>query len=531
MITRLFIQNLILLEKAEIHFGEGLHIITGETGAGKSALLTAIRLLLGAKSDEQLIRQDALSAIVEAELTISGSLDWLQEEGIDPPTTSTICVRREIHRSGKNRCFFEESQVSLSILKKIVSQMIELVDQGSSATLCMPGTQRKWLDAFGRFSEKIFAFSQNFKKERTLKESLQGWIEEKQKADSEQKIAEEDLRMIENAALQENEEEKLTEEHNLLTNSQELLQTAASSVNLLSESQEPLIFILKKAAHSIDQLVRFDQRLIEPASMLKRSALELEDAVFFLRSYINELDANPQRLSIIEERLALIEKLKKRFGHFSKLSLLKETLIEKLEHLSQLDAKISAARGELEEIRENNRRDALEISTLRKIAALELARAVTQELQSLNLPHARFDIQVETKVLEAHGADEICFLFSANPGYPPLPLQDCASGGELSRVFLAIKTHLAEKDQNTCLIFDEIDSNVGGQTAAILGEKLQALSLKRQVICVTHFVQVASCGAHHFLVSKKDALTTIKRLSDVEREEEFNRMLGKKSLV
>ena len=305
------------------------------------------------------------------------------------------------------------------------------------------------------------------------------------------------------------------------------MQAASASVNLLSDGQEPLIFLLKKAAHSIDQLARFDQRLIEPASMIKRSALELEDAVFFLRSYIDELDANPQRLSIIEERLALIEKLKKRFGQFAAISQVKETLTQKLDHLSQLDAKISAAQRELDEISGQNQREAAQISTLRKAAARKLESDVTKELQSLNLPHAHFAIQVETKPLGTHGIDEICFLFSANPGYPPLPLQDCASGGELSRVFLAIKTHLAEKDQNTCLIFDEIDSNVGGQTAAILGEKLQKLSEKRQVICVTHFVQVASCGAHHFLVSKKDALTTIKKLTDEERKEEFDRMLGK----
>ncbi len=528
MIERLFIQNLILLEKAEIHFGEGLHIITGETGAGKSALLAAIRLLLGAKSDVQLIRQDALSAVVEADLTIAGSLDWLQEEGVELPASSSISVRREIHRSGKNRCFFEEQQVNLSVLKKIVSQMIELVDQGSSASLSMPDTQRKWLDAFGRCSQRVLDFSQNFKKEKHLEESLQLWMQELFKADNQQKILEEDLRMIELVNLEENEEEKLAQEHNILTNAQELLLAATESVDLLSDSGEPLIFLLKKSAHSLDQLVRFDARLVEPASMIKRAALELEDAVFFLRSYMDGLDANPQRLSAIEERLSLIEKLKKRFGHFSKISHAKETLKEKLDHLSQLDAKISTARRELEEVRGENQRGAVQISALRKEAASLLAKAVTSELQSLNLPHANFAVQVEAKPIGAHGADEICFLFSANPGYPPLPLQDCASGGELSRVFLAIKTHLAEKDQNTCLIFDEIDSNVGGQTAAILGEKLQALSQKRQVICVTHFVQVARFAAHHFLVSKKDALTSIKKLSPAEQEEEFNRMLGKK---
>ena len=256
--------------------------------------------------------------------------------------------------------------------------------------------------------------------------------------------------------------------------------------------------------------------------------LELEDAVFFLRSYMGELDTDPEKLLVIEERLVLIEKLKKRFGQIGELGDLKQTLMQKLDHLSQLDSSIFTAQKELERLRAHNLKEADEISQERKWAALHFSLLISRELHSLNLPNARFEVQLLAQPLGPHGTDDITFLFSANPGYSPQPLQDCASGGELSRVFLAIKTHLAEKDQSTSLIFDEIDSNVGGQTAAILGEKFQALAKKRQVICVTHFVRVARCAAHHFLVSKKDSLTSVKKLSSSEQEEEFNRMLGKK---
>lgn len=528
MIKRLFIQNLILLEQADIYFDQGLQIITGETGAGKSALLTAVKLLLGAKSDQQLIRQDAPSAVVEAELELTGSLDWLEEEGVEAPTRSVISLRREIHRSGKNRCFLEEQQISLAVLKKIVSQMVELVDQNSAASLCLADSQRKWLDAFAQISSKVSIFSQAFKKEKTLEESLKKWLEEDGKADFEKREVEEELALIEKVNIQENEEIRLGLEHTILSNAQELMKAANATISLLSENQDPLISLLQRTVHSLEQMTRFDPRLVEPASMIKRAALELEDAVFFLRSYMTELDADPEKLLAIEERLALIEKLKKRFGAIQELPTLKETLIQRLDHLSQLSSHITSARKELEALRALNEKEATEISVLRKDAALHFSLLITKELHSLNLPNARFEVELHAKPTCSHGADEITFLFSANPGHPPLPLQECASGGELSRVFLAIKIHLAERDQSTSLIFDEIDSNVGGQTATILGEKLQALSQKRQVICVTHFVQMAKCAAHHFLVSKKEALTSVKKLSLLEQEEEFNRMLGKK---
>lgn len=526
MIKRLFIQNLILLEKADISFEKGLQIITGETGSGKSALLSAVRLILGAKADPQLIRQEASSAVIEAEVEVSGSLEWLGEEDAEVPQNSVISLRREIHRSGKNRCFLDEQLVSLSTLKRVASQMIELVDQNSSASLCQPDSQRKWIDAFGGLSQRVQSFSESFKKERALEASLQKWLAEKEKADLERLQAEEDLSLIQEANLKSGEEESLAEEHTILSNAQQLLQASASAVASLSEAQEPLISLLQKMSQSLEQMIRFDSRLIEPASMIKRSALELEDAVFFLRSYIDELDADPKKLSLLEERLVVIEKLKKRFGTLLELSTLKDTLTEKLDYLSHLDANIAKARVDLEKLREKNQKEASEISTARKETALHFSLTVTKELHTLNMPHARFEVSLNQKPMASHGIDEISFLFTANPGHPLLPLEECASGGELSRVFLAIKTQLAEKDQNSCLIFDEIDSNVGGQTASILGEKLRFLAKSRQVISVTHFVQVAKCADHHFLVSKNEATTTVKKLSSTEQEEEFNRMLG-----
>ncbi|MBS0626227.1 MAG: AAA family ATPase [Verrucomicrobia bacterium] len=523
MISSLSIQNLILIEKSEIKFGQGLNIITGETGSGKSALLSAIRLLLGAKADAQQIRAGAPLAIVEAEIE-ARHLRGFEEEEIELPSTPIVSIRREIHRSGKSRCFFEESQISLSTLKKIVGSSIELVDQSSSATLCSCDEQRKWLDAFAGILPETASFAQSYEEERTLKLHLEQLLNDREKGERERLRAEEDLAAIEEVDWKEGEEEKLTQEHYLLTNAQELLEKVGSIVALLSESQEPLVPILKRTAHSLEPLLRFDPRLSESYEGMKRSALELEEVSFTLRSYLDRLDTDPNRLTAVETRLAALEKLKKRFGPREEIERLKISLAQRLDR--SLGDEIEAAQSKLNTLQEKNRAKASAISRSRKEAAPLFAEKIAAEVRSLNLPQARFEIAVLPKEISSQGIDSVAFLFTANPGYAPLPLEECASGGELSRLLLAIKTTLADKEKSSCLIFDEIDSNVGGQTASILGAKLQTLSQTRQVICVTHFVQVATFATHHFLVSKKDSITTVQKLLKSEREMEFQRMLG-----
>ncbi len=371
-------------------------------------------------------------------------------------------------------------------------------------------------------------FSASFHKEKQLTSQLKELTVLKETSERDEQKAQEDIKILEEVNLQDQEEEKLTEEHNVLTHAQALESAAASALTLLHDHEEPLIALLKRTANNLEHLSTVDPRLAEPAENIKRSALELEEAAFFLRSYIDQLEADPRRLLAVEERLAVLEKLKKRFGSLSEVRLLQEKLAKQLQKLSNVEEAITATEGEMKAVQKHNLEEAKRIGDLRRKAAFRFSIAVTEELPSLNLPHARFEVSLASTPMSSHGSDEVSFLFSANPGYPPQPLEECASGGELSRVFLAIKTILAEQDQSSCLIFDEIDSNVGGQTASILGEKLQMLAQKRQIICVTHFVQMARCASHHFLVSKHEALTTVQKLTPDEQKIEFNRMLGKK---
>ena len=532
MLTLLKIENLILIEKAEIAFGPGLNIITGETGSGKSALLSAIRLLCGERADPQQIRKGASLAVVEASLSFF-SPELLAEEGIAVPENGQpLRVRREIHTSGKNRCFIEDQQTSLAFLKKCIGNSIEMVDQSSSHSLSSPGEQRRLLDLYAQLSEELAAFARSFSEEQQLAAALKELNLAQSQKERTLEWANRDLSFIQEVDWKADEEETLSQEHHRLTHSQELAEKVGSASALLNEGEPPLISLLKRCLASLESCTRFDPKLQPIAEALKSAVLELQEVGSSLQSYADRIDADPRRLTAVEERIAAIESLKRRFGTDQKgIDALKETLAAQIEKLANLDEELERKKRELERIRAHNQTLAEEISRQRKKAAPRLEADLLQQLKSLNLPHVQLAIDLQEKPIGSDGIDEVSFLFSANPGHPPLPLDRCASGGELSRLLLAIKTVLAENERSGCLIFDEIDSNVGGQTAAVLGTRLKSLAQSRQVICVTHFVQVAQCASHHLLVSKSEkngaASTHIVPLMESERQAEYSRMLGK----
>ncbi len=492
----LSIQNLILVEKAEILFGPGLNILTGETGSGKSAILSAIRLISGERADSSCIRKGADFAIIEAVL-----------EG---PTF----IRREIYRSGKNRCFIDDAQVSLSALKEAVD--IEMVDQSSSYTIL--NQQKSMLDAFAGLEIEVKAYEASHADEKALQAELQKLMEIPKERELD--WARKDLELIEEAGWKEGEEEKLAEEHHLLTHAQELAEKLSSAAFALTEGNE--LPSLKRAQDSLESCIRFDSSLNSIALSVKSALLELEEVGRFIQSYINRIDLDPMRLAAVETRIGAIESLKRRFG--TDIDQQKAKLTASIESLCSLDEQIQSLQQLLQTTHQKNKELSQSITSKRQQAALRLAAQVLDELKSLNIPYAKFEILV------GEAWNDVRFLFSANPGLPPLSLEQCASGGELSRLLLALKTILTEN--SSCLVFDEIDSNVGGQTATILGQKLKRLAEKHQVICVTHFVQVAKCAMDHFLVCKstqnENSYTTIAKLSEKEREIEYSRMLGNK---
>jgi len=505
MIESLSIKQLILIEKAEIQFGPGLNILTGETGAGKSAILSAIRLILGERADASLIRQGADLAVIEAVLH------------------STL-VRRELHRSGKSRCFINDELVSLQQLRQFLAHSIELVDQSSSLTLQTGEKQRELLDSFAHID--LSNYTSTYEASLQAVAKLQELLTLQQTSSLKQKRLEEDLALIDDVQWLEGEEEALHAKHHLLTHSQELLAKLSHVTQFLSET----LPTLKRSSYQIEQLLPFDPHLKDSANTLKTSSLELEETHRFLLTYSDRLDTDPPQLTAIEKRMTSIESLKRRFNtDYTTLQTLRTTFANELNQIANLDTEIAEAKAQLASLQSTTQALASTLSHRRATAAIQLTTSLLTELKSLNIAHARFSIILEPKPLSPTGIDTIRFLFTANPGQPLQPL-DKASGGELSRLLFALKVVLAAQEKSSCLIFDEIDSNVGGQTAAILGAKLQTLASSRQLICVTHFVQVARCATHHYLVSKhtqsNHALTTITKL--LNRDQEFARMTGQK---
>lgn len=521
MLIRMKIQNLLFVEEADISFSEGLNILTGETGAGKSAILSAICLIAGHRADHQIIGKHKQFAIVEGWI----SKYTLPEELISPPANTPLLVRRELHLSGKSRCFVNDQQVSLSVLRQITNPIIEVIDQASSQLLYGREQQRFFLDLFGGTLKEAQELHKSVTATEKLQTELDALISLNKTREQDLAWEEADLSLISQVNLKPGEEESLVTEHAELASQQEL----GEKLSLLSESFQDHLH--KKTFSLLDECIHLDSTLSPLLEKLKNISCELEEFSNAIYSRIHQVETDPNRLNAVEERMKIIDQLKRRFGKtFEAIEKKKETCLKRIEELTHLDEKILSLQNTLSLQRQENQNLAAALSLKRKEKAFIFEKAILQELQSLNLPHAQFAIAMTLTPLSHNGIDCIDFLFSANPDRAPTSIQDCASGGELSRLFLSLKTVLADKEGNHCLVFDEIDGNVGGQTAVVLGEKLKTIAQGKQVICITHFVQVAKLASIHFCVTKKQreglTMTHIAPLDIQEKEREYQRMLG-----
>ena len=531
MLKYLRIENLILIEQAEIEFGKNLNIITGETGSGKSALLTAIRLLCGEKADPQLIRKEASCAVIVGHIEFP-SLDVLAQlcvnEDLDPPESTTASIRRELLVSGKTRIFFNDQQVSISSLRRLLTHAIEMVDQNSAHYLSSNDAQKELLDLWS--SLDLSNYQKEYNQQQEIEHEMLACRLQKKTSEETLALARNDLEEIDAVAWQKEEESKLSLEHDKLSHVEQLTENLNAALRDISGGSPTIPTLLSHLSSSLEGY-SFDQSLKEAASLLKNAALETLDAERIVQRSLMQLEIDPERLNWVEKRIGAIERIKRRFGaSFEAVQEERQKRLNQINDYERLDEKLSALEKTHQTLSANIYKKAQEISNQRRQSASLLQNQIVNELVTLNLPHARFEIRITEKPLSADGLDAVSFYFSANPGQSPLLLKECASGGEQSRLLLAIKVLMAQKDCCPCLIFDEIDSNVGGQTASIVGQKLQLLSKNRQVICVTHFVQVAQFAMHHFLVSKltdqKQAHTIVQKLDHDQCELEYRRMVG-----
>ncbi len=549
MLQELSINNLALIDKARIQFGQGLNILTGETGAGKTVVVGAVNLLLGGRADASLIRSGSTKAEVQGLFTIPSALKSSDEKlGDILEDDDQLIIRRVISTDGKNKCYINDHMVTVATLSEIGRRLVDLHGQHEHQSLFKTSSHVDFLDKYGgkTLLELRTAFREKSETLRGLKDELAQLRGAEREMLGKKDLLQFQVGEIERAALVPGEDDELMRERDILRNAEKLYSAVAKAANALSESDEaaPGTELVARAVDELRTVGNIDPELDGLIERLNGILIELEDCSQSIRDYGSTLDFPPNRLQEIEDRLALISLLKRKYGatveeilaymdSASKELLLCDTSGERME---KLEVAIKEAEKELAGI-------AAHQSETRVGAAKVFAKEVMRELADLNMPNARFEVSfsreqdndgllVEDKrtKLYPNGIDKIEFMVSANKGEPPKPLTKIASGGEISRVMLALKIILADADEVPTLIFDEIDTGIGGTTAMAVGQKMSILGERHQVFSVTHLPQIAGFADKHFSVVKLEVgertNTEIVELLSDTRVSEMARLLS-----
>jgi DNA repair protein RecN (Recombination protein N) len=535
MLRYLFLQNVYLFSCEKIFFEKGLNIITGETGSGKTTILSSIAIILGGKTSNNIISKGSDFGVIESGFIIKNNslVKNLLHSNNFSITSDEIILRREIHLNGKNRCFINDQITTLSFFKEIGEHLIEVVKQNTSLQLLTREYQSTLIDMFGDVTQAKQSFTTLFLQRKNLQEQLEKLKLERQEKTSLLQNYIEEKNEIEQVNIQQDEEDNLTEEHHLLSNLKEIQDVIDTTNDQLFDKEAPLSSTISSVCNELQKIIHHDNDLSDTLSLLSNISIELEEISYNIAKYQSKLDVNPLRLNEVEDRLQEIHTLQKKYGsNYSDLQKRMSDIDDKISEINNFDIKIESLQQELNDIISNENASCHNLSSQRQTAARKFETAIQHQLKQLNINNADFTINLSAGERTVNGEDIIEFLFSANIGIEKQPLKECASGGELSRVMLAIKTILSSKDKKPSILFDEIDANIGGTTATIIGEKLKSLSCDKQIFLITHFMQVAAHADHHYLIKKTHTTdktsTTIKSLKSIEdKQMEYNRMMGK----
>lgn len=547
MLSLLKINNIALIDAVEIEFGPGLNLLTGETGSGKSIIVDSLGALTGDRVSSDLIKEGSESAQIEGIFTIPNSEGFqkLLDEGginVDDDSQVELIVRRELSLSGKNRIFINNQSVTQAYLKRIGQFLVDIHGQGEQAALFDTGTHLELLDVFAEAERCIAATTAAYREWAATRSEL-GALE---KDESEKLQLLDILRFqvdeIKKAALNPGEAEELEEEKRRLNNVEKLSALSEDAYALLYENAESTAATLEKATGKIEELGEYDGRFREYLEALQTARAVIDDLAITTRDFRNHLEFSPERLEEIENRLAEISRLKRKYGDSVEavLSHLRQAE-ERLENIETAEFREEELRKKLALRRGDYLRAAAELSDKRTAAARKFESEVEGNLKAVALEKAQFEVRLDSptkeeltsqnsdKAFSPKGFDRVEFYFSANTGESPKPLVRIASGGEASRLMLILKTTAKASLGEKAAVFDEIDVGIGGRVAEAVGLKLKELSKTQQVLCVTHQPQIASLADRHFLVEKemKDrTIIGVRELDPADRVEELARMLA-----
>jgi len=546
MLVELKIKNFILIDELSVTFGKGLNILTGETGAGKSILIDALSGVLGEKMSTDMIRSGYDRAVLEGVFDISGLpqvKQILELSGIDNED-DTLILRREIYSNGKGRCFANSVQIPLSKLKEIADYLVDIHGQNEHQNIVQVAKHRELLDNFGGLQPLVQNMSQLHKQLQEIKEKIASLqIDEREKARRIDYLTHA-IGEIEQANLQPNEEEALKNESNLLSNAEKLF-NELNTVQELMQGDRGVVQSLKKMEMSLGHMANYDPNLSGVLETVREAYYSLEDAYATLRDYARSIDFSPERINQVEERLALISSLKKKYGDtIQDVLSYAQNAKRELATITSTDEALDKLQQEYAVTLKQARELALQLSEKRLESAKKLEQMVTQELADLGMQGTVFRVSIKREIspdgeieannkryiLYPHGLDRVEFLLSANEGEDLRQLRKVASGGEMSRIMLALKKCILDADIVDSLVFDEVDAGIGGKTAEVVGRKLKALAKQRQVLVITHLPQIAAMSDNHYMVQKKkvNARTTtlVEKLSPNEKVNEVARMLA-----
>ena len=536
MLTHIHIWNFAIVEKLDIEFESGLTVLTGETGAGKSILLDALGLALGDRADTSVIRHGHDKAEISVTFTTTDAPEasaWLAKH--DMQSEDECIIRRTISNKGASRAFINGVPSTVQQLRELGEMLVDLHGQHEHQSLLNKDIQRQLLDDYANHKDIMGKVNEDYKEWRKLEKDFQRLSAANTDRDDRLDLLRYQVQELETLNLQPGEADELEHEHKRLANASRLLQTAQAILDALSENDNNSVEqTLNICSSNISDILKLDEQLSPVNELLSNAIIQVQETISELRHYADNLDLDPARLEEVEQRITELHNLsrKHRVDPDELVNLL-PALQQERDDLEQADIKLEGLQKEIQLAKDNYIKSSTKLSQSRKKTAKQLTEKITDAMQGLSLQGGKFEVQLENLPEErwsSSGCEQVEFLVSANPGQPAKPLVKVASGGELSRISLAIQVITAQAARIPTLIFDEVDVGIGGRVAEIVGLQLRALGQHRQVVCVTHLPQVAALGHHHLQVSKQTGnnttVTEIFPLDQSQRINEVARMLG-----
>lgn len=533
MLTQLHIENIAVIEKADIEFRKGLTVLTGETGAGKSIIVDSLGAVLGARTSRELVRTGADKGVVTAVFETNNADKWLEDNGID--LEDEIIIQRRISAEGKNSCRVCGAPVSVSQLRELGALLLDIHGQNDGRQLMDEANHLAYLDGYGDYGETIDRFKSAYADYKACKKEIQRLsmdeIEKERMADSLQYQIDE----LEKAQLKVGEEEELTAKRDLLRNSEKLTEALNGAYNALYAADQNAQSLTDEASALIGRAAVIADDLRETADIIENASSLLFDASERIRDFRDSLEFSPEEYDNIESRLSLLKKLRRKYNMDEEAMLAHlDDCRRKLSELEYAGDMLIKLNKQLEKYVDNCKKIAAELSEKRRAAAESLEKRIVSELKDLSMPSVRFSVSVEPLEsdvgFDATGSDDVKFLISANAGEALGRISKIASGGELSRIMLAMKTVFSKNDPIETMVFDEIDTGVSGIAAQRVGEKMSDLSRGKQVLCITHLPQIAAIADNHDLIEKTErngrTYTEVRELDRKGRALELARMHG-----